>query len=46
MANITVNFAERQPFLRANGDLALSALVSMAGLVLNLTIVSLGILIV
>jgi hypothetical protein len=46
MTNISINVAESPSFFRANGDLALSALVSMAGLVMNQAIVAMGILIV
>jgi hypothetical protein len=46
MSVISMNGAQSKPFLRANADLALSALVSITGLVVNFAIVSWGLVIV
>lgn len=46
MTQLLMDMAEGQPFFRTSGDLAISLAVSLTGLVVNLALVTAGIMIV
>lgn len=46
MTQLLMDVAESQPFFRNSGDLAVSLAVSLAGLVVNIALVTAGVMIV